>query len=564
MILPNRNGRTLTSGISLEGDSGSLRSVLNRLIELSLPPLIIIPLPDLIPLGKYTRTYTFYFVCTVLYCPLLDFSIYKKLVYSITTFLFNFFCVLCFLFCLLLLFASLWLIFSYFILIYHNYLFDLVVEVEKKSEDKEVKEGSEFVVPGGDDDNDDNDQMRGGEKINKNEAKRKNSKVKEENNDGDDDDDDNDDDDDEDDDDDDDDNDVDDAYDEDDYGEEEEDNEKTMNKFNLKSFSKQPTVLLSDGISVNLFLSNKMKISDRNSDDNDNENENEIELFDAEKFGKDFLNERKKLANEEIEKLALEIKELDAELDEDEVEKKVVLAKEKDEGRTDNNVNLTSEVTPKLIELSENEIIIKKRKEIVKENKKNEEEREAVISFLLFSVLNQEINIQMKITNRNGNRKDGFVTISVKQIENENLDNIEENGENKNSEEKDEKQFDSLAKFESGMAEKTVLRKSDKEKEKEKEKKEDLITLLFQASDRIEPIVSIDEIIVNNQDSNKNENINENEEKTENLKKLKIKKNNYFVLAEKVLGPFLVTAFEVRYVWLIQILIFHFYCFILS
>ena len=416
-----------------------------------------------------------------------------------------------------------------------------MIDEEKKSEDKKVKEVSGFVVPGGDDSDSDSGQMRG-EKMSKSEAKSESSKVKDENDDDDDDDSDDDSDDD-----DDDDNDVDDAYDEDDYGEEEEDNEKTMNKFNLKSFSKQPTVLLSDGISVNLFLSNKMKISDRIS--NENENENENELFDAEKFGKDFLNERKKLANEEIEKLALEIKELDAELDEDEVKKKkVMLAKEKDEEMTENDVNLTSEVTPKLLTLTENEIITKKRKEIQKENKKNEEEREAVISFLLFSVLNQEINIQMKIKNSNGNQKDGFVTISVKQIENENLDNIEEDGENKENDEKDEKQFDSLAKFESGMGEKIKVKKTDKEKEKEKEKKENLITLLFQASDRIEPIVLVEKIrSINSQDENKNDNNkNEmNEDKTENQKKIKIKKNDYFVLAEKVLGPFLVTAFEV-------------------
>ena len=162
-----------------------------------------------------------------------------------------------------------------------------------------------------------------------------------------------------------------------------------MNKFNLKSFSKQPTVLLSEGISVNLFLSNNKNSLNKNK----NENKNENEVFDAEKFGKDFLDERKKLANEEIEKLALEIKELDDELDENEVVKKVVLAKEKE--LIENDINLTIE-SPKLVEFSENQIIMKKRKEIQKENKKNENESKP--DFRLKNSLNSE-NIKSESEN---------------------------------------------------------------------------------------------------------------------------------------------------------------------
>ena len=318
-----------------------------------------------------------------------------------------------------------------------------------------------------------------------------------------------------------------------------------MNKFNLKSFSKQPIVQLSDGISVNLFLSSK----------ENKENDNENQIFDAEKFGKDFLNERKKLANEEIEKLAKEIKELDDELDEDEVEKKVVLEKKKEEkegrgeekGETEivENKILTSEST-KLVEKSENEIIVKKRKELQKENNKNIEEREAIINFLLFSVLNQEISIQMKIKNGNGNQKDDFVTISVRQEENENENDSEENIE---EEEKDKKQVESLVKYDNGIEQKE-MKKTDKDNNKDnnKDTKDDFMTLVFQATDRLEPITTQNNEIERNSDENvkdSNEIMNNNNNNNNNKNSKNNSKNNYFVLAEKVLGSSLVTAFEV-------------------
>ena len=392
-------------------------------------------------------------------------------------------------------------------LIYSHIFFLLEAVEEKKIEEKNSSGEKDYIVPGG-------DEKIGKNKIKNNEKMRNKEKKEEENDDdydsdeiggdedgegeGED-------------------NDVDDAYDEDDYGEEEE-NEKTMNKFNLKSFSKQPIVQLSEGISVNLFLSNIEN------------NKNENEIFDAEKFGKDFLNERKKLANEEIEKLAKEIKELDDELDEDEVEKKLVLEKEID----DKSKILTSEST-KLVEMSENEILVKKRKEIQKRNNKNIEEREAIVNFLLFSVLNEEISIQMKIKNGNGNQKDGFVTISVRQEKNEDSD--DNDGKNEN-EEKDEKRQDILVKYDNGVEQKQM-----KKTDKDKDKRDDLITIVFKATDRLEPIIITREM--KNKEKGRDENDEDNNEIMNNNNNSK-SKNNYFVLAEKVLGSSLVTAFEVR------------------
>jgi hypothetical protein len=71
----------------------------------------------------------------------------------------------------------------------------------------------------------------------------------------------------------------------------------------------------------------------------------------------------------------------------------------------------------------------------------------------------------MKNKSRNGNRKDGFVTISVRQ---------EENGNGNDSEEKDEKQEESLARYDNGINQKVTKKNDDN---KGKDKKDDFITI---------------------------------------------------------------------------------------
>ena len=93
-----------------------------------------------------------------------------------------------------------------------------------------------------------------------------------------------------------------------------ENNEK---KFNLNSFSKQPTVVFSSGVSVKIVDKQKENLKSRMKNNN-------LTVFNAEKYAKIILQERKEIETAELKKLELEILELDKELNEDEVVEEVV------------------------------------------------------------------------------------------------------------------------------------------------------------------------------------------------------------------------------------------------
>ena len=106
------------------------------------------------------------------------------------------------------------------------------------------------------------------------------------------------------------------------------------------------------------------------------------------------------------------------------------------------------------------------------------------------------------------------------------------------NEAKDEKRLDILVKYDNGVEQKQ-MEKTDKDKDK----RDDLITIVFKATDRLEPIIITREM--KNKEKGRDENDEDNNEIMNNNNNSK-SKNNYFVLAEKVLGSSLVTAFEVR------------------
>ena len=140
-----------------------------------------------------------------------------------------------------------------------------------KTENSSEKKFENFIVPGGED-----------EKI-------KNEKINDKKNKYDDDDDDDDDD-----------------YSDDEDGMYDNDDEEINDKFNLKSFTRQPTVILSPGVSVNIVTYDGSEESTENKNDISN-------LFDAEKYGRMMIQERKDAINSELRKLELEILELDKE-----------------------------------------------------------------------------------------------------------------------------------------------------------------------------------------------------------------------------------------------------------
>jgi hypothetical protein len=313
--------------------------------------------------------------------------------------------------------------------------------------------------------------------------------------------------------------------DDDDYGDfdftdgEEEDEEEINKKFNLKAFVKQPTVLLSDGISVSLFLTKKVS-TDLTTD------------FDAEKYGKEFLAER--------EKLAKEIKELDEELDEkkSEGEKEVVVKVELEREKEDFN---KVEKVEKIVEKDAATILKEEIKEIQEENKRRLEERESILNFLLFSVLDGDMKIDMKINGKNGETKVESVLISAKQNEIEIENEIKNSDENKKKKNYEKNQVQDV--LNSKNNDLAIYKNS--EKGKGKEEKETLITVLFEADLLLQPLKNIeDETSVSTEENNK---INKIEEETKSKMKMKMQEVDYFASPESVLGPSLIVAFEVRY-----------------
>jgi hypothetical protein len=399
------------------------------------------------------------------------------------------------------------------------------VTAELKAEEEKTGQGedavSDFVVPGGDEE--ENEKKKNSKKIQKKMKLEKDENDddygydsdEEENSDDDDD---------------------------DDYGDfdftdgEEEDEEEMNKKFSLKAFVKQPTVLLSDGISVSLFLTKK-------------ENTDLTTDFDAEKYGKDFLADRKALANLELEKLAKEIKELDEELDEkkSEGEKEVVVKVVLEGEKAD------TEKVEKIVVKDAATILKEEIKEIEKENRRRTEERESILNFLLFSVLDGDMNIDMKINGKGEKTETETVIISVKQNENENEN---ENGdENKTKKISENNQVqDVLNSKNTNIAVYTDSEKGkDKDKSTEKEEKEELTTVLFQAGLLLNPLkYSENETTENTEENSKINKIGE-----ETKSKMKMKKLNYFASPESVLGPTLIVAFEVRYYFYLLIITFH-------
>jgi hypothetical protein len=318
-------------------------------------------------------------------------------------------------------------------------------------------------------------------------------------------------------------------------GDDEEENNK---KFNLKAFNKQPTVLLSEGISVNLFLTKK-------------ENTDLNTVFDPENYGKEFLAERKAAAKIELEKLEKEIKELDEELEgeKSEGEKEVVVKgvidgeNEKDEKKRD-ELNKVENIK-KIIEKDAATILKDEIKEIEKENLRRIEERNSILNFLLFSVLDGDMNINMKINGKKDESKTETesVIISVKQNKNINENNNENENDNvKESQIKknyDVNQVQDVLNSKNTNTNLAVYKNNEKGKQKEVEKEDDLITLLLQAEVALKPSNNM----IENSEINKIE--NETISETKLKMKMKNKKLNYFASPESVLGPSLIVAFEV-------------------
>ena len=293
--------------------------------------------------------------------------------------------------------------------------------------------------------------------------------------------------------------------------------------------------------------------------------ERETDLtFDAEKFGFDFLEERKRLANEELEKLKIEIEELDSELNENEnSDKKEV---EVDENKVNENKvqNLTKIEKPAK---TEEQIFKSVVKEIEKENKRKTEERESIANFLLFSVLSGEIDVQMKLASvkkaeKNENEEDSnfdVVTFSIQKIEND-------KNENKFF---DEKEVADVLKVNN-----EIKQSNTKGKENEIDQNEDFLSLTIGSkivlmSSKIENSSQANDM--KNNDSNSDDSENEIASNSETKKIVKdtatvrIQKDvDFFVIPESVLGPRIVRAFEV----ILDFEIFHtsmylllFYCF---
>ena len=318
-----------------------------------------------------------------------------------------------------------------------------------------------------------------------------------------------------------------------DFDEDEEEEERNNQKFNLKSFSKQPTIILSEGVSVILVL--KEKEMD--------------ESFDAEKYGFDFLEERKRLANVELEKLKIEIEELDSELNENENNDK------NDKNNNEVNENKIQNVTKTEKPAKTEEQIFKSIvKEIEKENKRKTEERESIANFLLFSVLNGEIDIRMKFSDAKKKDKNEInnglnyddVTFSIQKIES---DKNESNFF-------DEKEVADVLKITN-----EIKKSNSKGKESEVDQNDDFLSLII--SSKVVMMSSKTENMPQVKEMKKNSNSNSDSDKNsdeEIVSKIEIKKAekdaaslstqnrnevDFFANPESVLGPRIVRAFEV-------------------
>ena len=293
------------------------------------------------------------------------------------------------------------------------------------------------------------------------------------------------------------------------------DDENNENKFNLNSFSKQPSVVFSPGISVKIVDQQKINLKSRMKNNN-------FTVFDAEKYAKIILQERKEIETAELKKLELEILELDKELNEDEVVKKVV---EEVVNVVELNIPLNgTAVLENSIRVPKNSSTLynERKVEIDVENSRRKEERELVQDILLFSVLNGDLNLEMIIDKKLMNNADSY--------NNNNNNSNNNNNNNKNNYNVNIVSFSVKDYFTEIKSKETGIQiKNEKKKNKKNSDDDDVLDnaiLILKSKKELPPLLE-----TNNVKENENE---------------KSADFNYFLSPDNELAKILVEAFEVK------------------
>ena len=126
------------------------------------------------------------------------------------------------------------------------------------------------------------------------------------------------------------------------------------------------------------------------------------------------LQEKKEAEIIELKKIELEILELDKELKEDEVVTKVVKKVVKEVVR-DTELTIEEEEEVVVVEAAvtvnstQPTIVVDKKAEIEEENRRRLKERETVIEILLFSVLNSDLSLEMKLDGNRNELEEGMI-----------------------------------------------------------------------------------------------------------------------------------------------------------
>ena len=330
------------------------------------------------------------------------------------------------------------------------------------------------------------------------------------------------------------------------------DDEEINDKFNLKSFTRQPAVIFSPGVSVNIVTYEGSEESTENKNDKSN-------LFNAEEYGRMMIQERKDAINTELRKLELEILELDKELEEDEVVKEAVEIEEKNVKKiiVENGTVVAENSIPMM--KNGTTLYSERKVEVEVENKRINEEREAIIEILLFSVLSGELNIEMSIeknTKNNANKNDNNNS-NDNDNDNNNNDNNNNNNDNNNNDDdnnsdnnnnnnnddnnKGEMVIDivtfSVKDYFSDVENtETGIEVKNEKKNSKKETNDEIIdnaTLIIKYLKTIPPVSQF-----------KNSDISNNNNKRDDNLDFK-KPFNYFITPESESAKFLVEAFEV-------------------
>ena len=331
------------------------------------------------------------------------------------------------------------------------------------------------------------------------------------------------------------------------------DDEEINDKFNLKSFTRQPTVIFSPGVSVNIVTYEGSEESTENKNDKSN-------LFNAEEYGRMMIQERKDAINTELRKLELEILELDKELEEDEVVKEAVEIDEKNVKKiiVENGTVVAENSIPMM--KNGTTLYSERKVEVEVENKRRNEEREAIIEILLFSVLSGELNIEMSIeknTKNNANKNDNNNSNKISNNNNEDTDdddnnnnnndnnNNNNNDNNNNNENNDNDKgemvidivtFSVKDYFSDVENTETGIEVKNEKKNSKKETNDEIIdnaTLIIKYLKTIPPVSQF-----------KNSDISNNNNKRDDNLDFK-KPFNYFITPESESAKFLVEAFEV-------------------